>query len=245
MKLMLEGSPVTEQVNIILRQKFQRHICSILYGDEKYLGTGNLVKHKGQLFILTCHHVAVEAYAFGNLEIIFSNNKALKRNQITLFRKNKNDDIALLRVDDLDFKPHDLAPLTLGEFMTSTDLRDFSQSSSQFVVGGFPGSLAKQNTPNNPTFTLTPLLFQTMPPIGMRQTKAKIYLEYKPENTNKRNLPDAPGLSGGGIWYVPPINLNSQVLSPTHWKIVAIQSAWRRGDYIIGTSIRKVFEWLP
>ncbi len=199
---------------------------------------------RNQLFILTCHHVAVEAYTFRNLEIIFPDNKALKQNQITLFRKNKNDDIALLRIDETNFKLGDLAPLTLGEFTTSTDLRDFSHRNSQFVVGGFPGSLAKQNIPNSPTFTLKPLLFQTMPPIGRRQTKAKIYLEYKPENTNNRNLQDAPGLSGGSIWYVPPINLNNPILSPTHWKIVAIQSAWRRGDYIVGKSIRKVFEWL-
>ena len=106
---MIEGSALTEQLNIILKQKFRRHICSILYGDEKYIGTGNLVQHRNQLFILTCHHVAVEAYTFRNLEIIFPDNKALKQNQITLFRKNKNDDIALLRIDETNFKLGDLA----------------------------------------------------------------------------------------------------------------------------------------
>jgi hypothetical protein len=241
---MIERSEITEQLNIILRQKFQRHICSILYDDEKYLGTGNLIKHNNQLFILTCHHVAIEACTFRNLEIIFPGNEILKRNQITLFRKHKFDDIALLRIEEPNFELGELVPLTLSEFTRSADLRSFSESNSQFVVGGFPGSLAKQNTPNSATFILKALLFQTMPPIGKRQTKAKIYLEYKPENTNNRKLPDAPGISGGGIWYVPPINLNNQVLSPTHWKIIGIQSAWKRGEYIVGTRVQKIFEWL-
>ena len=238
---MLEGNPIEKQLNTILKEKFRRHICSILYDHGKSVGTGNLIKHNDQLFILTCRHIAIDAYASKSFEIIFPTNKVVHGNQIALFRKYKYDDIALLRIEEPNPQVEDLVPLTLSEFTTSADLRIFSQSNSQIVLGGFPVDLARQDISKGTTPILKALLFQTMPPIGKRQTKARIYLEYQPENTNTRYLPDAPGLSGAGIWYVP---VNNQILSPTHWKIIAIQSAWKRGEYIVGTTVRKIFEWL-
>jgi len=239
---MVEIDLIQKQLHTILKEKFRRHICSILYGKGQHIGTGNLLKHNGHLFILTCHHIATEAYDSKNFEVIFANNMIISGNQISLFRKHKGDDIALLKIES-NFQLEDLVPLTLGEFTNSADLRVFSQSNLPFVVVGFPASLVEHDNFIR-LRSLRPLFFQTMPPIGKHQTKAKIFLEYEPGSADTPKLPDAPGLSGAGIWYVTPFGQNDHIVSPTHWKLIVIQSTWKPGEYIVGKRLRKVFEWL-
>jgi len=240
---MTEGDLIQKQLRTIIKEKFRRHICSILYGKEQHVGTGNLLKHNGQLFILTCHHVATEACSSKNFEVIFTNNIKVNGDQISLFRKHKGDDIALLKIES-NLELEELIPLTLGEFANSSDLRVFSRSNLPFVVVvGFPASLVEHDN-SIQLRSLRPLIFQTMPPIGKRQTKAKIYLEYQPGSADTPKLPDAPGLSGAGIWYVTPLGQNDHIISPTHWKFIAIQSTWKPGEYIVGKRLREVFKWL-
>jgi hypothetical protein len=137
----------------------------------------------------------------------------------------------------------DLNPLSLQDFINTNDLRIFSQGDLSFVVVGFPSDIAITETAKK-LIWLQPLFFLTTTLQGKQQTKAKIYLDYRIENEAIPNLPEALGLSGAGIWHIPSILPSNSIWSPNSMKLVAIQHAWKRNEYIVGLRVRKIFEWL-
>lgn len=243
----MENNEIQNQIETIVREKFRYHVCSISYSQNYKLGTGSLISHNDQLYILTCHHIATEACKHKNLEICFSNNTIISHGQISLFRKCKKDDIALLKLKT-DLKLSGLNPLSLQDFVNANDLRIFSQSNNlSFTVIGFPSEIAMIE-PAKKMIRLKPLFFLTTPMQPKQQTKTKIYLDYSFKNQDSSDLPKASGLSGAGIWFVPPFdspeNSNKTIWSSTQFKFIAVQYAWKQGEYIVGTRLKKLFEWL-
>lgn len=238
----MKSSELSEQIELMIRSKFRYHLCSITYTPAYKVGTGNLLTHDEQLFILTCSHVAVEACYDNNLEVRFENDLVLRQDQISLFKKSEEDDVALLRVE-VDFKLGELNPLTLDYFEFSNDLRTVTDQYSDFVVVGFPSSIAKVDN-SMKTIRLAPLFYLTILLPEKQQTEEKMYLDYPSEKDGESELPEAVGLSGAGIWKVQPMADENKIWSPTDWKIVAIQSAWKQGKYIVGKRVKKIFDWL-
>lgn len=238
----MEPSDLSKQIELIIRSKFRYHLCSITYSTTYEVGTGNLLIHDGQLFVLTCSHVAVEAYNDNNLEICFENDSILKQSQISLFQKSEEDDVSLLRIE-VDFKLGELIPLTLENFTFSNDLSSVADQYSNFVVVGFPAEIANIDNGVN-MIRLAPLFYLTVLLPGKQQTEENIYLDYPFGKDGESKLPKAGGLSGAGIWKVPPMIDENKIWSPTDWKVVAIQSAWKQGEYIIGKRVKKIFDWL-
>ena len=229
-------------MEIVVEEKFKRHVCSILYADLK-IGTGNLITHDGHLFIVTCRHIAIEAFNSKKLKIYFTNKAFIDRNQVSLFRKNKADDLALLKIE-ADFPLGDLIPITLKDLNYLADLRALDRDDLAFLVVGFPSEITKPDFKHR-RLGLRREDYYTMSAINRRNTKTKMYLEYPSGKDIVPNLPRAYGLSGAGIWQIPPVVSDSNsIWSPTQFKMVAIQRAWSAGEYIIGSRLKKVFDWL-
>lgn len=246
----MDVAVLNAQVEKIVREKFRRYICSIFYirsdGEQK-LGTGNLIKHNGQVYILTCNHVVEDVVSSNYLEISFSNSATLINGQVSLFQRDQNDDLALLKVSE-DFDLKDLVPLTLEDFSNSTDLRTICNKQAVFLVVGFPADIVVQSKPTS-LLELKPLFYQTSSLLSRRPTKTKMYLEYPYGNEHGIGLPRAPGISGAGIWKIPPMLPSNGVWSPTSWRLVSIQHAWNEGEYsgesyIVGSRISRLFDWL-
>ena len=238
----MESSELLERIGLMVRSKFRYHLCSITYTPTYKVGTGNLLFHDEQLFILTCSHMAVEAYHDNNLEIRFENDLVLRQNQISLFKKSEEDDVALLRVE-VDFELGELNPLTLDNFAFSNDLRTAIDQYSDFVVVGFPSVIAKVDN-SMKTIQLAPLFYLTVLLPEKQQSEERVYLDYPSGKDGESELPEAAGLSGAGIWKVQPMTDENKIWSPTAWKVVAIQSAWKRGEYLVGKRVKKIFDWL-
>ncbi len=234
----VEISELEKQIEIMVREKFKRHLCVIRYSG--YIGTGNLFRHADQSFILTCEHVASEACDAPDLEIVFPNNVVMGKKNIFLFRKDRKSDLALIRIDS-DVQSTDLTPISFGDFAFGDDLRTFIDDKSVFLVVGFPKQITKI-IKSSDRIRVQPLFYRTVLSDDKPTTKAKVYLDYPSGKDEMPGLPEAYGLSGAGIWHMPPIK--DEIWSPIKWKLVAIQYAWKEGEYIVGSGVQKVFDWL-
>lgn len=232
---------IQEQVESILRARFQYHICSIWYSpslsDFGEVGTGNLLWDEARLFVMTCSHVAEKALSSSNFEIALTNGAHLRKHQIELYQSSEEDDIALLLVkDNVDLS--DLRPLTLKDFELVDDFRKI-EANSVFFVCGFPSGLV---VPENKTIVLRPLFFQTVLDDERKPTEKQLYLEY-PSDRDMPELPEALGLSGAGIWKMRPL-ANKNIWSTDDMKCIAIQHAWVTGIFVSCSPLTRLFEWL-
>lgn len=72
----------------------------------------------------------------------------------------------------------------------------------------------------------------------------EVALEYPPRDDLDRPIrvaPDAYGLSGGGVWWHPRDD-ETAVISPTHMKLVAVNTNWHRSTSALFAT--RIDEWL-
>lgn len=232
---------IQEQVELILRAKFQYHLCSIWYSpslsDYGEVGTGNLLQDESRLFVVTCSHVGEKALSCPNFEIALANGSHIQNRQITICQNSEEDDIALLLVNG-SVNMSNMHPLAVKDFELIDNFGSID-ANSLFFVSGFPSKLATLDTN---IIILRPLFYQTTLSDDNKSSKNRLYLDY-PSNGENKELPEAPGLSGAGIWKIPLVNPDS-IWSAENARCISIQVAWMPQKYLVGTSLTKLFEWL-
>jgi hypothetical protein len=239
-----QNQKIQEQLETILREKFRRHLCSIWYSNTqdgaKYgIGTGNLIGHDNLLYVLTCHHVVEHFFKLPHSEINMAENLTITKKQVSFVASDEDEEIALIKLE-YGFDETLLMPLTTNDFENVQDFTNYPVDESVFFVAGFPFDLTKKR--KNIT-SIIPLFFQTVEYHGKQTEPTRLYLDY--DKVESPSLPTAPGLSGAGIWYVPPIVSNEGSLwSPEMVKLISIQYAWMKNEYIVGSRVTKLFEWL-
>src|SRR5271157_1584028 len=193
---------IMPQVDIVVEENFKRHLCALLYTNSSRavgLGTGNLLQHGGKVYILTCWHVAEQALQSRYFTAQFLNRSQINGDQISLFQRAEDQDLALLEIAEGSLALTGLAPLTLERLIGSTDLREFSKKRLIFVFVGFPSDIMKADF-QKMRIGLRLDIYYTVASRKKHNSKNEMYLEYPYGKGIVKDLPQAYGFSGSGIW---------------------------------------------
>ncbi len=241
MGLMMNENEISSEITKAISNVSSKCTCFLWYGEyesEECVGTGTLVKHKNEYYILTCEHVATEFFTSKNAIIVFGNAEYLNSTEVKYFRKSKRDDLALLRLKDSK-KLENLSPKTIDDFA----FKDLDTNhEALYYLCGFPAeevkaSQNKRNFMGLTTFTVA---------IRKMCTKNKLFLEYE-ENETNYPLASPKGYSGSLIFeYINPSSAQKKgkIWYPTLGKAVSIQYKSDMSTYIVGTTIKILKKWL-
>ena len=214
----------------ILTEYARSRVCSM--GG---VGTGNVLRARGQAFIVTAKHVAEEFFKLKRPRIIFRDNYKVPSQQLNYVSStDDNLDIALIAV-------HDLNPGVLSynyrDFEFIDDFRKYNFDRVNLQVCGFPKQL-QHRTQNDLLYSW--MRYTTTPCVNPPATKEFLFCHY-PMNSPVRNsrtrdevaLPAAPGLSGAFILKIPTqADQSESIGSPTAAKVIAVQVAWDKRTYM-------------
>jgi hypothetical protein len=199
------------------------------------VGTGNVVRAHGHTFIVTAKHVADTFYELKRPRVIFHRNYKIDSQQLS-YSCSTNDklDMALIAVHDLNAE---VSAYEYDDFEFIDDFHTYNFDRVNLQVFGFPEQLQQE--------TETDLLYSWMSYVTIacsdpQATKDFLFCQY-PMNTpvresqrlDKAVLPAARGLSGAFILKVPAyVGQSALIWSPATAKVIAIQIAWDKKNYI-------------
>ena len=115
---MMNENEISNEITTAIGNAAKKYTCFFWYGEygtEENVGTGTLIKHGNEHYILTCEHVATEFFRSENAVIAFGNAEYLNSTEVKYFRKTKRDDLALLKLKDSK-KLENLSPKTIDDF---------------------------------------------------------------------------------------------------------------------------------
>jgi hypothetical protein len=205
----------------------EKRICAIWYrtdSGKEEIGTGNLVKFKGKLYIISAGHVAEDADKAKDCKFVFHSGKILLKKDVSIvfFLNDESSDVGIFEI---------ASPDEFESYFEYTNL-DFNFCNSlkqSYILCGFPSEYAKVGA-NQRRFT--PLRYATN---FQSEELNFVYLDYpntQPSaiiTTHESGiLPKAFGLSGGFI-IEPSVFSSGKLWSPSTSKIFAIQSAYVDG----------------
>ena len=221
-----------------LRKYIEPRTC-LLIGKEK--GTGNIVLHNGQYFIVTCRHVA-DDFLTNSLDHYIRlrpNKKIAGSDLIHIGSSNDTIDIALLKVHgDYRFE----AAYTIDDFdpIDNFSRYDFHQD-VRLVVSGFPSEISSQDSDG---VWNTHMTYFTIPHAEAKPTENFLFLAYpkavySPFGLHGR-LPGAKGLSGGFVFRAE--YSKGAAVDEIQLKVIAVQITWKPHIWAKGSNIKHLFK---
>ena len=210
-------------------------------------GTGTLVEHRGEFFLLTCYHVAEailneHCYACFRLEapraLGFLN---LGMSHMKLAHGDEDEDVALIAVKKRSIAralPH-LTPLTLKDI----EPVDFERLPVQdYEVVGFPKAMLDNK--HKDVATAGAIIYRTILSKKCPPTPTRLFLDY-PERGKQHVLPEPHGMSGALIWTLPAPHLTKKGELWKPGKPIAIQTAFRRRERcLVCSPLTLLRKWL-
>lgn len=160
-------------------------------------GTGTAVRHGGELFVVTCQHVAGDFFSMSAGELLFLRLPRVPRASCSLVYADEKLDLAVIHVSrEAAARLNGLEPLSIADF---GDARAFRRATARskwnYVVAGFPGALASFGPESN-RITLNPLIFGTT---VRRRRGLKLTLDYEHGlKEGKQLVPE--GMSGSLVF---------------------------------------------
>jgi hypothetical protein len=199
------------------------------------IGTGNLLRVRERAFIVTAKHVADHFYKLKRPRIIFRHNyKILSEQSEYVSSTDDNVDIALIAVNDLKAEA---VSYGYEDFKFIDDFRTYNFDRVNLQVCGFPAQLQHKGDAD---LFYSWMSYTTTPCLDPAATKDFLFCHYPicspvrdSQTGDKVTLPAARGLSGAFILAIPAQADQSAVIwSPTAAKVIAIQIAWDKKNYI-------------
>jgi len=237
----MNENEISNGIIVAISNAAKNYTCFFWYGEygaEENVGTGTLIKHGNDFYILTCEHVATEFFKSENAIIALGNAEYLDSSEAKYFRKSKRDDLALLKLKDSK-KLGNLSPKTISDFAFKNLNTDHE---ALYYLCGFPAEEVKaiENKRDFKGFTYFAVSINKM------CTKNKLYLEYD-KSDSKYPLPAPKGCSGSLIFeYINPSSAQrkGKIWYPTLGKAVSVEHKSDSNTYIIGTTVRMLKWWL-
>lgn len=162
-------------------------------------GTGTTVRHGGELFVVTCEHVAKDFFGMHGGELLFRQMPSPKvpRSSCSLVYSDEVLDLAVIHVrEEVAARLSTLRPLSIGDFGGEEAFqRATARSRWHYVVAGFPGALAAFGPEPN-KIALNPMVFGTT----VRQRRgSRLELDYEHGIKDGKPLA-AKGMSGALVF---------------------------------------------
>ncbi|MBL9077006.1 MAG: hypothetical protein JNL08_05860 [Planctomycetes bacterium] len=203
----------------------RRRVCAIVSFETReagpVVGTGTAVRHRGELFVATCAHVAKSLFAGFYGALNFDRLPEVSHEECIEVFRNDALDLALLRV-----RPraagllHGIHPLEVSDIGTVVDFeRAMPDTKRVYCIAGLPGALAQVDN-DAKRITLLPFVFPTV--VVRNDRDDHIDFEYE-HGLVDGDLLCPEGMSGGLIF---------EFMAPGDdelWRpgvAVAVQHAW-------------------
>lgn len=183
-------------------------------------GTGTLVRHRDELFVVTCEHVAKAFFGMHGGDLMFRHLSKVPRSNCSLVYSDNSLDLAVIHIhQDAGARLGSLRPLSLDDFGGDREFHSATaRSRSHYVVAGFPGALVVFG-PERHRITLNPMVLGTT---VRRRRGARLELDYA-HAIKDGKLVAANGLSGSLVFEM------QEPQGTDLWKpgvAVAVQHAW-------------------
>jgi hypothetical protein len=219
------GEEITIQtVQQVFAAASMHRLCSVIAypsrTDVPEPGTGTLVRHRGELFVVTCEHVAKAFFGMHGGDLMFRHLPKVPRSNCSLVYSDKSLDLDAIHIhQDAGARLVSLRPLSLDDFGGDSEFHSATaRSRSHYVVAGFLGALAAFG-PEPHRITLNPMFVGTT---VRRRRGARLELDYA-HAIKDGELVAARGLSGSLVFEM------QEPQGTDLWKpgvAVAVQHAW-------------------
>lgn len=156
-----------------IRGRIERAACALVFKwkGEQAIGSGTFVEHLGQLYVLTCAHVAVpftRSAAHAHLVLASRGAPNIPARALELRHLHHSDDLALLLVTDPSGVSPAVCPLLLSDFKDVPDMNGLVEAGrSCFVLFGFPANLTG-SLPETGLNSVKSLSYLTIPALDVR-----------------------------------------------------------------------------
>ncbi len=236
------------QARRALNQRVKSRICYVVQG----VGTGNLLRYDGRVFIATCKHVADAFFRVQRGYIILQGNTRIYANKLRYADPHKTDDetdIAILEVIDEHVLPDAYKAYEVDDFELIDDFSAYSFDNTNLMVCGYPSQL--KDARKNGVYNM-PMSYHTIPYSKKASDEDFLYCAYPMELENiktssgsKIKLPRAPGLSGSFVLKVTRyLGEQEKIWTPNLAKVIAMQIAWDFKNYLKCSNIKLMFALL-
>lgn len=210
--------------------------------------TGNIFEYGNKKYIITCKHVADYFFSQSNQRVLLRTNQKIPQNKLKYVASTDDSiDIAIIEILEADEIKYCYSK---DDFDIIDNFSDADLDNSNFFVLGYPEQLKYEK--DNADYILW-MSYLTIKNEQNQSTDQFLYLDYPRfsekniinEKGIKTILPNARGLSGAFIFRIDTFDgkLNKLWL-PTMAKIVAVQSAWNKKDWLKGSNTKYLFELL-
>lgn len=242
---------ILDNARVALENYLRNRIAGIylvMSPSETYVGSAVCVEIDGRLFIATAAH---NFHGIDNADSlsIFSANRS-SATPLTVVQANYRQDllagepdIAWLEIDPVSASDSALTGVALGSVIPYPAL----DTAGPYMVGGFPAGFRRQEqrTPNHTNFVIPLALYITHPLPQEDLTSGDIVLSYErsaigPTGLGEMALPH--GMSGGGIWYIPPPDDPTVIWTPERLRLIGLTTVYfRERNEVRGV---RIGEWL-
>lgn len=228
-------------------------LCALFQPKSGGVGTGTLLRHGGDFFVITCGHLAEpllkDAEAIASFRISIDGSERFLNLPIHTMQciGLSNDDygqvpdVALLRINSriLEQDINRLSPITIEDLQFGCDYSNAPVA--DYLLTGFPKSLTVSRGGFTQGRTLT---VQAVPCPRQPSTSNRLFLSYSKSHMSV-TPPPPNGMSGSLIWQVTPPEKTPSRQIWVPGKAIAIQSAWdSNGEFLKGHPLDLIRTWL-
>lgn len=237
-------------------QIYFRNRSAVIYLDlgpgGTFIGSATCVAIGDRLFLATAAHNFKGADT-SNRFIVFSANRP-SSSPLTVTQydyehglRDGDHDIAWLELDTESARNSDLSGVTLE----SIDAVPVLENPGNYVATGFPSEFSRATEVNHGQVNIVVpfLVYVTNVSTDYRSRAGDIAFDYGRTGINqmgKENEMARPyGMSGGGMWYSPPVKQDTIIWSPERMQLIGITRVYDRSrDELRGVPIRQWFQLL-
>jgi hypothetical protein len=228
-------------LNDIIHSAIDRFVLSktCYIGD----GTGNVLRYKNRIYIVTCGHITDEIFKSNDFEVILQGNNKLKKEKLKYrISTTSKIDISLIEILDSGLN---VDYYTLDNFEFIEDFKKANFSKSNFFLLGYPDKLSFKTEKGK---NLVHMSYMTRLKNDKPITKDFLFVDYNRSVESNRiiqtelnyNLPHPGGMSGSFLFQVKVFEVEqNKVWSPSTIKVVGIQQSFDRiGNWIKCSNIK-------
>lgn len=210
--------------------------CVLIYAntreDTPGHGTGMLLQHSGELFVLTCAHVACDflSYPVGEIAVL-SRAQRIQRTEVEIVHRDKDLDVQVLRVRPAArLRLDSIRPLALSDLGDERAYRNAVPSSEpRYCVIGFPGDdRIRVVDDEKKQIHMNPLLLVSM---VLQHEPERLLLDYRHGLYDGEPLPPS-GISGSLVFEIAEGPSNEMIPG----RIVAMQTSWSSEHSVLSCS---------
>lgn len=240
----------------VANQTYLRNRCAGIYLDlghrGTFIGSATCIAIDDRLFLATAAHNFDGADSPDRFTVFSANRPSTSPLSVTNYNyehglQDGEPDIAWLEIDSESARNSDL----LGVGLESIAAVPTLENPGTYVVIGFPAELKRATETNTSQVNIVlPLLVYVTHVIAVDNSGAMdIVFNYGRTGVNQtgqeNEMAEPHGMSGGGMWYSPPLSEDTIIWSPERMKLIGITRDYvRNREELRGVPIRQWFQLL-